>query len=290
MERHDKGGYLVRIVTYSDPFSLNKNQEIWDIMTTYPHLCASDTLAQGLAKKYDRCHFKYLRAYEHVFKRLFKKWLNDSMTDLNIYLCISEEISKLTERQRRVFKNNISSVIESIRLLLLLGIEGKDCTIERCTQEQKLLLEIYSKVKENKCFDGIQKVKYFTRDELEEALRWGVIEEIARALEKEDRLHENNKIKELKQEFGQLLDEEIKSLQQKKTKSGLVKDYGGEKLARYSHYKDLLNMDLLKDNKIVIHGVHNITQIMYLFCKRLEKVMNIEVIFSFNFISFLNIL
>ena len=59
----------IKIYTYKDPFHLDK-YSYWNEIKQYPHLCVSQTLVQGLDKKYKRSEFSYLYCIDDLIKEI----------------------------------------------------------------------------------------------------------------------------------------------------------------------------------------------------------------------------
>lgn len=285
MEEYDKGRIRMQVVTYKDPFKINTNKELWNILQQYPQLCASDTLAQGLARQYDRCSFQYLRSIEYVFKFLYSGWMNNPIGDMNIYLQLSSAISTEldNEKERRVFKNNIAHVVEAIKFLLILGVDETEFP-DRINKDQKTLLKLYKKLRDNNTFKHFYPIVRLKKEDLQRALTLGVVEEILREIDKLDYVTKYRSENELIKMTQEALNQRISDLEQQH-KKGLIKNrskvHGS--INKLKHLNNLMNQDLLKDKKIIIHGIHRITPMMYFFFEQLEKQMNIEPIFVFNY-------
>ena len=78
-----------RIITYENPKKLNENPEIVQIMKNHPHLCASNTLMQGLVEKYGRKSFSVITSVEDFINELFQRKLNNPANDLQLPNCVS---------------------------------------------------------------------------------------------------------------------------------------------------------------------------------------------------------
>lgn len=275
----------MKIYTYSDPFKMDQNTVVWDAMTQYPHLCASDTLAQGLATKYNRTSFKYLRSVERLLGHLYSGWLNNPLGDMSIYLKVSEQIQKLKEaKDQRVFKANIQHVLESIKLLLVLGVEVSDFGTNQCTEQQKVFLKLFNLVKDDPCFSHFYRLKEVTQKDIEIAMQKGIIEEILRELELDSSQYMRLPHEKVVQEVMNLLTQELHKVSgqsSKETFKSIAQGYKA-RVRKLEHLKILLTQELLQNHKIVVHGVHHITPIMYLFFEQVER-MGIEVIFIFNY-------
>jgi len=287
MEKYDKRRIRMQIVTYKDPFKIDKNDKLWRMMQKYPQLCASDTLAQGLAHNYDRCSFQYLRAIEYVLKALYGKWTHNPVGDMKIYLRLSTLINEMIEdeTERRVFRNNIQHVLESIKLLLIWGIKIEEFPEKHINRDQYILLMLYKELKKENIFNHFYPLCQLKREDLVRALKLGVVEEILYETERQDYLTKYYNERELIEAARSALQDKIKEIEQKKHRIGLIKNKEAfsESLDQLNHLNNLLDQDLLKDNKIIIHGIHRINPIIYFFFEQLEKQMQVEPIFVFNY-------
>ena len=65
-----------RILTYTNPREIDKNKSLMKIISSYPHLCASDTLLMGLTYRYSRARFTFLTTVEFFIDNLFNQIVN----------------------------------------------------------------------------------------------------------------------------------------------------------------------------------------------------------------------
>lgn len=115
-----------RILTYADPFKLMKNEEIAELVKTSPHLCASDTLLQGLTKYYGRDKFHTICAIDTFIETLFGKKFSNAQLKFNMYIdvtaSIEEKLPQTSDQERmfkRAFEHNKQELVDACELLAL---------------------------------------------------------------------------------------------------------------------------------------------------------------------------
>ncbi len=141
-----------RIITYENPKKLNENPEIIQIMKDHPHLCASNTLMQGLVEKYERKSFSVITSVEDFVDALFQGKLSNPANDLQLFLDISKEIDKLSDEVdrsediKRAYTLNRKDVVDAVKLLILSDFD--DTSMKKYSDEQTVFFEsIYKNLK-----------------------------------------------------------------------------------------------------------------------------------------------
>ena len=74
----------IKIYTYKDPFHLDK-YSYWNEIKQYPHLCVSQTLVQGLDKKYI---FVLLYIYYYIQKKILSIYIQQKKTSEEVFFCL----------------------------------------------------------------------------------------------------------------------------------------------------------------------------------------------------------
>ena len=120
----------MRIFTYPDPFEINTNQELWDIITKHPHFCASDTLLQGLGIEYKRTSFGVLRTIKSLVHKVLGDYVNNPKNDVQMFLDVSNCIRNLPDGE---MKNAFRFIIANV---------GSFLTIRKRTPPGKVILSI----------------------------------------------------------------------------------------------------------------------------------------------------
>ena len=169
----------MRILTYADPFGLQEDPEIWELITKHPHYCASDTLVQGLTTHYGRENFGIIRPIQDLINACMRGYSNNAINDMQLYLTVTNCIRKWEDSAlKKAFLFNKTNVVEAIRLLLPLMIEPDQMNRNLLSQEQTKLLEIYKEVWESDCCDALKGLKKKTKIDFIEDIRATAAEEI----------------------------------------------------------------------------------------------------------------
>lgn len=280
----------MKILTYTDPRDIDK-MYYWNNIKKYPHLCISQTLVQGLSQKYGRTEFTYLCTIESFMKEFYKEWKSDK-TSLEQYINLLNEIDKIkNEKIKKSIKFNKSDIFNSIKMLFESDIKNEDIDFSSVNTEQNELLNLYNNLKNN---ENWNKLNYLMEKDIEgvyTALKNILLSDIKKELT-EDNISENEEDVEI---IKSKLDLKIRELSKccKKQKNSLisVKVNEGRKnseilLKRLKHYKNLLlksEKNIFNCDKIVFHGIHQFTPLIYRLINHLEYKMNIEVIFLINY-------
>ena len=290
MGHYDKGGRKVRIFTYPNPFEINKNDELWDIVTKHPHFCASDTLVQGLEAEYGRTSFGILRTINTLMNRVLGEYTDNPQNDIQMFLAVSNIIRELPESEIKTsFRFNIADVVESIKFLVMLECDKSKFNTEELTEEQSILLEIYQEVMNNPCMEVFQSLAQISKDDFIRAARSTINDEIEYLCNRTPEYTTNMGIilpiktpKDGYEAITKIIDHINKK----------IKETPNDDFAPMLHSEDLDRakyiLSLIKDTddsifeRIIVHGVHKITPTMYFFFKLLNKI-GIEIIFLINY-------
>lgn len=277
----------MRILTYSDPFKLKDNSNLWKLITETPHFCASDTLVQGLETEYDRCSFSHLRTIDSLINRLFGDFTNNQALDIQLFLEVSSLIRSMNENHyKKSFRFNIADVVESIKLLIIMDTNVIKFKSE-LSYEQKVLLEIYEKIKLSSYFNSYLKLFSITREEFNIAALNTINDEILYYFSNKDYASKIIIPKQLNtpREGFRLLNNIIYFLENKCQEPPDNPFDGGQwyinDLKRAKHILSIMKSGE-QFNKIIIHGVHKITPYMYFMFKLLAKI-DVEILFLINY-------
>lgn len=189
------------IYTYSNPYRLHK-EPYWPLIKNAFHLCASQTLANGLCDQYKNDFFEgKLTTITRFINTLYNQWesptteINQRATIDNLigYMCFDEKIGEDIDVDdiRLSLRRNRSYVVKSVKIMFELGMDPDHIQDALLTYEQKCVVEIYRELRRtnNKHFalkNG------FTSDELDEAITKTMNEALRNPINK-DRLHEVKK-------------------------------------------------------------------------------------------------
>lgn len=280
----------MRVLTYPDPFNINDDTQLWEIVSKYPHLCASNTLLQGLADKYGREKFSYLTTVERLMEKLYKKWLDDPSIQINIYLEVSRLIKEITEEQvKKSFQFNKKEVTDAVIFLITLKVDISKFDTKQLTKEQIVLLDLYTKIKLLPEYEKFKELESIGRLQVEEAIRDTLIYEIQYEV---NTAYDDDKQVDFKtlDEAYNSLSKSISEIEDEKAQINAESRYDlnnirkkEKKIKCLKHLKMLLEEETSDSfKKIVIHGVHRITPIMYFMIEQF-KALDIEVIFLVNY-------
>lgn len=193
------------IYTYSNPYRLHR-EPYWGFIKNGFHLCASQTLANGLCDQYKNDFFKgKLTTITRFINTLYDEW-ESSVTEINQravvdnligYLSFDEMIAEdiNIDDIRLSLKRNRAYAVKSIRVMFELGMNPDYIQDSTLTYEQKCVVEIYRELRRthNKFFmlkDG------FTVEEIDTSITKTMEDAFRDASYKEsnpDRLVEVNK-------------------------------------------------------------------------------------------------
>lgn len=265
----------MKVLTYADPFEINKNDELWSLVTEYPHFCASDTLLQGLEVKYKRESFGILSTVSNLIERVFGEFTKNPQNDVRLFLKVSEEIRKLELEDEHkdtisTFRFNIADVVESIKMLKLLNCEvdeSDELDGRYLNEEQKTFLHIYNVVVNSDVAEVFESLKNVDKTVIYSAIQTAYYDEVEYLY----KIHCEDTIT-IKSENDCI--ETLNKIEKNVTNSEIKK--------RIKHIRKLISKNATTYNKIIIHGVHRITPIMYYLFECLQRE-GIEVIFLINY-------
>lgn len=246
----------MRILTYDDPFTIIDNS-YWSEIKDYPHLCVTETLKQGLLAYYRRDTFKLISTLQSVIDNFYKQWADSPENEIKQYVSISEQIANLkSERMKKAFKFNQRDVHQSLRFCMELGLDPKNFDQSALSEEQKLFLGMFQKLKKQE--------------------EWNIFVDLVYKDEED-----------LKDTFLELLNKELEQINEDIEQS---RGYLKRQLKRDKKYVDQLlsefdkHIDEIKIEAVVIHGLHQFTPITLKFIQHLMQ-LGIEVIFLINYQS-----
>lgn len=286
---------------------------IWPSLKTYPHLCVSQTLVEGLKEYYGREEFGVLCTLDSLLKVLYKDWHDDTENDIRQNIKLSDAIRALPDQPlKETFKHNQQDVFKAIRYLIESGI-SPDMDTNRLPTEQQLFLEIYKKVVGDKSFGKLTQDKNLKVEHLHEVCTEVLRQELKKYIVEQKIIEQLDKLKNKTNFYDQIMLEAIENIIQKTKKElkediekkqnntiVLLKHDRSENVNRriaaatkriktierikklFLQYRD--EAYLLDYSRIVIHGVHQFKPLILRLVKDLNN-MGIEVVFMFNYMS-----
>ncbi len=281
----------MRILTYASPFEINKNKVLWDMVKQHPHFCASDTLVQGLEAEYGRDSFRILRTVASLINKVFKDYIDNSKNDIQIFLSVSNIIRNMSDSEMKsALRFNIADVVESIKVLAILQCDVNKFDMSVLSNEQKVILDIFKIMQSDISMDIFKNLTNISKNDVIYAIKETINDEIEyicnRNPEYISELNIHIPIKNLKDGYD-AINKIILHLEKKiNNVDDLEKRFVNEQLKQAKYIKCLIEDDKDSEfyNKVIIHGVHKITPIMYLLFKTLESI-GIEIIFLINYAS-----
>ena len=241
----------IKIYTYKDPFHLDK-YSYWNEIKQYPHLCVSQTLVQGLDKKYKRSEFSYLYCIDDLMEILYCDWIKNIEVRVNQYIKLSEIINKIPHKKiKNSFKFNQNNVLDAIRMIKELELDLK-VDEKNLSEEQNWFIKIKNRVEKEDCFNILEKSKIQDKEDLLKALNKLLI-------------NEGKKKKKI-----------LDNLKNEKSKLELEKE-----LDTFREVLKANNKNNILDT-VVIHGVHKFDSKLFYFIRNL-KSLGINIIFLINY-------
>lgn len=298
----------MKIYAYKNPLELDK-MSIWKDIKTYPHLCVSQTLTEGLKEYYGRDNFGVLCTVDQLLNKVYEEWHNNSEGQVTQTANISLMIDELPDQPlKQTLKHNQADVLKSIRYLIESDIDS-DIPTQNLSEEQKLMLEIYRKIENEDVFTSLMRAKsdhlrdyhsYYVDLLRDELTRYIKDKKVKRHLEKIKNQQDHDR------EMLRVIERVIKSIKEElkgqATKRGIIfrKDQRKEaveqkieqaskKLRKIETIKKLFltyrdEAYLVDYDKVIIHGVHQFTPLILKLVHDLEEAGS-EVIFLFNYMS-----
>lgn len=299
----------MKIYTYKNPFEIDK-MSIWKDIKKYPHLCVSQTLAEGMKEYYGRESFGVLCTVDQVLKKVYQRWHDFTEDEVTQLTELSLTINKLPEQPlKHTFLHNKAEVLKAIRYLIESDIDADDLLTEGLQQEQKLFLEIYKQVEDRCVFTSLVTAKSnqlkdfhkcfveILRDELKRYIKDKTIRKKLELI-KEQRAYDRallesiqdvikaikKELKEQAQRRGVIFrkDQRKESVEQKIEQANKKLGKIEAIIKLFKHYRD--EAYLIDYDKIFIHGVHQFTPLILKLVHDLEEA-GTEVIFLFNYMS-----
>ena len=175
------------IYTYSNPYRLHK-ELYWELIKSGFHLCASQTLVNGLCDQYKDFFTGKLTTITKFINTLYDEW-ESSATEINQRAVVDNLIEFMAFDEliaediniddiRLSLKRNRAYVVKSIRIMFELCMNPDHIQDAALTYEQKCVVEIYRELRRtrNKFFslkDGfsVEEIDASITKTMEDALR-----------------------------------------------------------------------------------------------------------------------
>ena len=144
----------IHIISYTDPYSLNQ-EKYWAELTNCPYFCAAQTLVNGMKRLY-RNDFQRgnITTIQNLIEALFPKWVSTAqMVKQHTILdnIIHEDFPDLKnptlrKNMQQAFQFNREELFESLRTMSEFEINTDEILIEKLSEEQKIVVDIYKKI------------------------------------------------------------------------------------------------------------------------------------------------
>lgn len=284
-------GSVNKIYTYKDPLEINK-MSIWSDIQKYPHICVSQTLVEGLKEYYGRDSFNVICTMDLLLKSVYKEWHDSEEVNIKQSILISNVLDSMAEKNGeskliKTFGHNKKEVIKAIKFLIESDIDINSIDDKMLTEEQRQLFAICNVIKNKDVFSCLN--KNLNIGDLNNAY----VEILRKELEKYITKPQVSKLTET--ELMTLINKELEELKkkikniQKTDDVGLfqtTKKYKTIKRIKtvYEEFVENNLLGLIDNQKIFIHGVHQLTPLMLRFIKKLKNC-GVEVIVVFNYLN-----
>jgi hypothetical protein len=273
----------MKVYSYANPFSIDKAVEYWDEIKKLPQLCISQTLVQGMLACYGRTSFTVISTIQSFLNEFYKDWEDSPENDIAQYVELSDQINSIqNENIKRSMKFNKKETAEALRYCMELGLEPEKFQV--LNEEQKEFINIYKNIKNNDVWNKLDtSILPDKKVELNNSLINLIVKEINKEIEKKDKeTTQEERKKDLQKKI-----QELKAKTNKQKSSPLLQNNYNKsinnKISKYSYLVELNEQNnLIKENKIVLHGVHQFTPIIWRMVKHLEE-LGVEVIFLINY-------
>lgn len=283
----------MRIVTYANPFKINENTDRWELITTHPHFCASDTLVQGVTRYYGRDSFTHIRPVQELIDTFLGAYTNNPVNDMQMFLTVSDYIRSWSDSpMKQAFLFNKAEVVHAIQLLIPLKCDPAKFDKSQMSEEQQRFIDILSRVIESECYKPFERLDKLNLSDYKNAINETTRNEISYICNSEDKafLEEQGIAFPLKnlsvaKQAAKLL---VEHLENSSSDSIFESTYKATQ-RRVAQLKSALDTCRQQSeeyySKVIIHGVHKITPIMYYMVNRIEEQLGVEVVFLINYAS-----
>ena len=169
------------IYTYSNPYEIN-NEPYWDSIRNCAHFCVSQTMVNGLSAVYDELDNGQLATVEELVEALYPRWF-DTKTYIEQYTILTNTLDKVTpniepERWKKIKQSlrfNKSALLDSIRLMVEMGLLLKNIKIKKITEEQMYLVAAYNAILRGENAEIFALKKNFSEGEIDNAVKTALV-------------------------------------------------------------------------------------------------------------------
>lgn len=148
-----------KIYTYEDPYRLNET-DFWEEISSLPHFCSAQTLANGLRKTIRDSIHGVLSTLDALVndEEVYHNWTQNISLQIQQYSALTKIFNYLYEKGsiddnfRAALEKNQNYFLEAIRLFIELGIPAESFDKSKGNKEQKLFAYALRKVEKDPLF------------------------------------------------------------------------------------------------------------------------------------------
>lgn len=143
------------IYTYSNPYKIDK-EPYWALIKNSFHLCASQTLVNGLCDQYKEFYKGKLTTIKRFISTLFYDWESDSVNisqrafidNMIEYMSFLEYADdELGEEDIKAsLKRNRGYILQSVRIMFELGMDPDNIRMDCLSEEQRCVVGLYKEI------------------------------------------------------------------------------------------------------------------------------------------------
>lgn len=165
----------IKIYTYSNPYEIDEELELWSEIKDCAHFCVSQTMVNGLNSKYP--YLKKLKSCSTVMSlvnALYNEWMGietnvSQIMETDSVITQMSLTNDINDSVRRSLAFNTGSIVKCIRLFKELGINSENVDYDSLNQDQKILVNIYKMISANE-FSSFSFKRINSEDELNDRL------------------------------------------------------------------------------------------------------------------------
>ena len=169
------------IYTYSNPYEIN-NEPFWDSIKNCAHFCVSQTMVNGLSAVYSELNDGQLATVEELVEALYPNWF-DTKTYIEQYTILTNTLDTVTpniepDRWKKIKQSlrfNKSSLLDSIRLMVEMGLSLKNLKIKKMTEEQLYLVAAYNAILNGENTKKFTLRRNFSDKEIDQAVKAALV-------------------------------------------------------------------------------------------------------------------
>lgn len=163
------------IYTYSNPYEINA-EPYWDSIKNCAHFCVSQTMVNGMVATYEEFSWGKLSTVENLVKSLYELW-ESTECKIKQYTVIDNIINRVNFKEnenadkiRKGLGFNKKRIVDSIRIMIELGMNISEMKLSVMTQEQKYIVGIFNEIFKTNDLEIFTLKDNFTENEINNAI------------------------------------------------------------------------------------------------------------------------